>query len=79
MLRMSWNYAEALYRADGATLDDIREAVATLEEIEPIAQRVLGGSHPLVVENESHLRNSRAEMRAALAAREAPSRSVTVR
>ena len=72
MLRMRWNYAEALYRADGATLDDIREAVATLEEIEPIAQRVLGGSHPLVVENESHLCNSRAEMRAALAAREAP-------
>ena len=76
MLRMSWNYAEALYRADGATLDDIREAVATLEEIEPIAQRVLGGSHPLVVENESHLRNSRAEMRAALPS--AKPRNITV-
>ena len=31
----------------GATLDDLREAVTTLEEAEPIARRVLGSAHPL--------------------------------
>ena len=30
-----------------ATLDDLREAVTTLEEIEPIARRVLGSANPL--------------------------------
>ena len=29
------------------SLDDLREAVATLEDTERIARRVLGGSHPL--------------------------------
>ena len=36
-----------LYRADDATLDDLREAVATNEEIERIARRVFGETHPL--------------------------------
>ena len=31
-LRMRWNYARALYQDDGATLDDLREAVTTLED-----------------------------------------------
>ena len=31
----------------GATLDDVREAVTTLEELDPIARRVLGGAHPV--------------------------------
>ena len=46
-LRMKWNYADALYKDDGATLDDLREAVTTLEDVERIARRVLGGAHPL--------------------------------
>ena len=46
-LRMRWTYAEALYLDDGATLEDVREAVTTLEEIERIARRVFGGAHPL--------------------------------
>ena len=33
-------------RDDGATLDDLREAVTTLEETERTARRVLGGAHP---------------------------------
>ena len=49
-----------------ATLDDVREAVTTLEDTERIARRVLGGSHPTTVDIEEHLRKSRA----ALAARE---------
>ena len=65
-LRMRWNYAMALYRDDDATLDDVREAVETLEETERTARRVLGGAHPLVVDFERALRDARA----ALAARE---------
>ena len=63
MVRM--NYALALYRDDGATLDDLREAVTTLEEDERIARRVFGGGHPLTV----------SISRAALAAREASFRA----
>ena len=59
-------YAEALYKDDGATLDDLREAVTTLEETERIARRMLGGAHPLTVDMEKSLRKSRA----VLAARE---------
>ena len=47
-LKMRKIYAAALYRDDGATLDDVREAVTTLEEIERIARRVLGGTNPTV-------------------------------
>ena len=40
-------YASALYNDPGATLDDLREAVMTLEDTARIARRVLGGAHPL--------------------------------
>ena len=63
-------YAEALYKADGATLDDLREAVTTLEDTERIARRVLGGTHPLTADIEWGL----GEARAALRARESPPR-----
>ena len=46
-LTMHWNYALALYKDASATLDDLREAVATLEDTERIARRVFGGEHPL--------------------------------
>ena len=36
----------------------------TLEEIEPIARQVFGGAHPLTEGIESHLRKSRAALRA---------------
>ena len=36
----------ALYKDDRATLDDIREAVTTLEDAERTARRVFGGAHP---------------------------------
>ena len=49
---------------DGATRDDLREAVTTLEDTERIARRVLGGNHPLTVEIEGNLRNARAALRA---------------
>jgi len=40
-------YAEALYKDGGATLDDVREAVTTLEDTTRIARRVFGGANPL--------------------------------
>ena len=58
----------ALYRDDGATHDDLREAVTTLEDVERVARRVMGGTHPLTKSNEIHLRGARAALRA----REAP-------
>ena len=62
-------YAQALYKDDGATVDDLREAVTTLEEIEPIARRVFGGAHPMTRGIEGNLQ----VVRDALRAREQPS------
>ena len=62
-------YARVLYRDPDATLDDLREVVATLEELERIARRVLGGEHPRTMRIDVDLRDARA----ALAARETPS------
>ena len=74
-LKIRWNYARSLYkpaergrRNAGATLDDLREAVETLAETEPIARRVLGSAHPDTEGIEDNLRHARA----ALAARETP-------
>ena len=67
--RLKWLYAKALYKDDGATADDLREAIQTLEDAEPIARRVLGGSHPFAAACERSLLDSRA----ALGAREQPS------
>ena len=63
-LRMSLNYTEALYSNPSATLDDVREAVTTLEDSKRIAQRVFGGVHPITVKIESLLRDARAALRA---------------
>ena len=56
-------YAEALYRADGATLDDLREAVTTLEDTQRTARRVMGGAHPITTGIEGTLQNARAVLR----------------
>jgi len=63
-LRMRWNYAAALYQADGATLGDLREAVTKLEDTERTARRVLGGAHPFIAEIGSSLVQSRSVLRA---------------
>ena len=64
-----WIYARALYKDDSATLDDLREAVATLEETKRIARRVLGGAHPATKVIENYLKESRITLHA----RETPS------
>ena len=56
-------YAHSLYGDPAATLDDLREAVTTLEETARIARRVLGGAHPLTVDIELALRNARVVLR----------------
>ena len=65
-LRMNWHFARALYLNKRATLDDLREAVETLEETERTARQVLGGAHPLT----TGIANSLQIARAILGARE---------
>ena len=64
-VHLRWNYAQSLYKDDVATLDDLREAVATLEEASPIARRVLGAAHPVARGIELSLAESRAALRKA--------------
>ena len=70
-LLMRRNYAVVLYEDPAATLDDLREAVTTLEETERAARRVLGGAHPITEAIEHNL----SEARAALRARDTPASS----
>ena len=66
-LRTQLNYADTLWGNRDATLDNLREAVKTLEDTEPITRRVFGGAHPLTVQIEEHLRESRAALESAQA------------
>ena len=63
MLTMRKNYARALYLDAGATLDNPREAVTTLEETERTARRVFGGAHPTTVGIGGALQDARAALR----------------
>ena len=56
--------SEALGMDPAATLDDLREAVSTLEDTERIARRVLGGAHPTTVGIERDVQIARASLRA---------------
>ena len=58
------NYARSLYLDDEVTLDDLREAVTTLEDTERTARRVFGGAHPVTVDIEAEIRDARAALRA---------------
>ena len=63
-LKMRWDYANAVYMDPAATLDDLREAVTTLEETTRTGRRVMGRSHPLVLRFEQDLRNAQGALRA---------------
>ena len=63
-LTLRWTYARALYEDPSATLDDLRKAVASHEELERTARRVLGGAHPITKGIELDLRHARAALRA---------------
>ena len=53
-----------LYTDVDATLDDVREAVTTIEDIARTTRQVFGGEHPRTVRTEVNLRNARAMLRA---------------
>ena len=61
---MRFHYGSMLYEGDGATLDDLREAVTTLEDAEPIARRALGRVHPIARGLEIVLRRALEALRA---------------
>ena len=69
-LRMRWHSAQSLYMDVDATLEDLREAVTTLEDAEPTARRVLGGAHP-------HTRGIKNELRITRALRARHERAAT--
>ncbi len=58
-LRMRWVYARALYYDSDATLDDLREAVTTLEDSERTTRRVFGSAHPVAGAIGNFLRDAR--------------------
>ena len=59
----------SLYVDPAATLDDLREAVTTLEDAERTARRVFGSANPLT----GGIGHNLSEVRATLRARETPS------
>ena len=63
-LKMRKAYARALYENKAATLDDLHEAVTTLEDSERTVRRVFGNAHPNTAGSEHSLRNARAALRA---------------
>ena len=63
-LLMRRNYSLLLLDDDDATLEDLREAVNSLEETEQIARRVFGSGHPDVAGIEKVLQDARAALRA---------------
>ena len=56
-------YAAALCNDTGATLDDVREAVTTLQDAGRTARQVLGGANPTTVDIEGALQTARAHLR----------------
>ena len=59
---MRLNYAQSLCQDDGATLDDIREAVAICEDVDRRARRVLGSAHPLAKDASGCLEHARYDL-----------------
>ena len=77
-LEMRWLHAVNLFRNDGATLDDLREAVQTLEAVAPLWTRIFGEAHPGTRLVQGALEDARAALedaREALAAHTAASPS----
>ena len=63
-IRMRLCYAKALVLDDSTMVDDLCEAVTTLEDAERTARRVFGGMYPLTTGIEKCLREARATLRA---------------
>jgi len=63
-LKMRAIYAAALCEDPGAALEDLREAVTTLEDLERTARRVFGGANPITEGIERSLELARATLHA---------------
>ena len=63
-LKIRWNYAQTLCYDPSSTLDELHEAVSTLEDAARTARQVFGGAHPLTVDIERGLGDARAALRA---------------
>ena len=62
-LRIRWTYAAVIALDATRGIDDLREAVTTLEDTERIARRVLGGANPMTVGIEGTLKEARDALR----------------
>ncbi len=62
-LLMRCIYASALYRAENASFDDVREAVATLDELARTTRRKFGVAHPIAVTVAQDLQNVQGKLR----------------
>ena len=70
---MRWVYAGALYKDSAATLDDLREAVTTLESVAKLWKRIFGDSHPETPRVQNALASAREKLaRAASSESKAP-------
>ena len=56
--KMQRMYAQCLYRNDGASLDDITTAIATLEDLDRRQTRIFGASHPQTGCTRRHLKRA---------------------
>ena len=52
-------YAQSLYENDGASREDVTEAIATLEDIDRRGTRVYGPAHPQAVSTRNRLAEAR--------------------
>jgi hypothetical protein len=71
-LRIRWTYACALIDDPGATLDDLREAVGTLEAVAKLWKRVMGERHPEMAKVQSALATVREKLADARASESKP-------
>ena len=69
-LKMRWTYARTLYEDDSASLDDLREAVTTLESVAKSWKQVFGDLHPETPRVQSVLEIARNKLARAAAASE---------
>ena len=62
MLQIRTLHARALCEDENASLDNLRQAVELLEDIDSISSRVFGARHPDTVANGGNLRYAREKL-----------------
>ena len=55
-------YAQCLYRNDGASLEDVTAAIATLEDLDRRQTRIYGAAHPQTGATRRHLAAAREKL-----------------